>query len=975
MTRETSRLNRVLEFLRKKSQDASASEGMAGADASEVAAALSIHRSDASAALNALWRRGLLVKGQSRPVRYVLAETDPQTPRAIERTLASQSGHKDGPRAESDLGAPNKPSISAFQSVVGANGSIKAQVQLARAAVSYPPHGLHTLIVGESGVGKSLLAEEMWRYGQEIGAFLRTDPFVLFSCAEYADNPQLVLSQLFGHCKGAFTGAQEDKPGLVERAEGGILFLDEIHRLPPTGQELLFTVIDKGLFRRLGETKDRSAHVMIIGATSEDPNSVLLVALRRRIPVTIHLPRLAERPPNERLALIVRFLSQESNRLGLPIQVSGMALQVLATYDCKANIGDLKNDLQLCCARGYLSYLSLLKPEVDHAKGRSVVAVDMDDLPQKVYSAFQVNEVSTKGHGTDVFDTGLTVEPGEVLCVDRFTNDYEMAIDLYGFVQRRLRAYRHLSLRQEEIESAVGRDLERYFYAASLRHHDDGIGEVPAGIITPAAWEAAKELLNAASIRLLRNYSRSLSVALALHIQQFIERTKAGEIIYNPHLNSIKEEHGEEMSVVLAIAPAMARSLGSQVPEDEAGFLAMFLTQPKDEKKRPQVGLVVAAHGRSTASSMADVANKLLATNHIRAVDAPLDQNLTEVFDSLCRSVTECDQGKGVLILADMGSFVEMEDDLARKTGIRCRVIPNAGTTLVLEAGKVALTSEADLDEMVSSIISGYVEYSNSIWGSISKANDLRGETTSGGFASYYSSPRSGRPRTRGAVLAVCPTGAGTARKIREILVCALPIARVMDVIPVSALDDVTSIAARLGKRLRLVIGSINPGLNGVPYIGMDEILQGSGLVKVDRLLKGWDKGDLTPELPAKGATRSEALALIAGEMHRFAPSLMPTEVMVQCRLILDALESRVYRTEMPVDLVVRVCLHSACMFDRLSSREPLPTPVWGEDLKRQKKDVFELLQSVMVEAGKAIRLTVPESEVYYFLATLPDAL
>ena len=61
-------------------------------------------------------------------------------------------------------------------------------------------------------------------------------PFVTFNCADYFNNPQLLLSQLFGHVKGAFTGADTDKIGLVEKANGGILFLDEVHRLPPDGQ-------------------------------------------------------------------------------------------------------------------------------------------------------------------------------------------------------------------------------------------------------------------------------------------------------------------------------------------------------------------------------------------------------------------------------------------------------------------------------------------------------------------------------------------------------------------------------------------------------------------------------------------------------------------------------------------------------------------------------------------------------------------
>ncbi len=78
-------------------------------------------------------------------------------------------------------------------------------------------------------------------------------PFESFNCADYYHNPQLLLAQLFGYIEGAYTGANVGKAGLVEKADGGILLLDEIHRLTPEGQEMLFYFIDHGRFNRLGK--------------------------------------------------------------------------------------------------------------------------------------------------------------------------------------------------------------------------------------------------------------------------------------------------------------------------------------------------------------------------------------------------------------------------------------------------------------------------------------------------------------------------------------------------------------------------------------------------------------------------------------------------------------------------------------------------------------------------------------------------
>ncbi|MFG3825395.1 sigma 54-interacting transcriptional regulator, partial [Escherichia coli] len=94
----------------------------------------------------------------------------------------------------------------------------------------------------------------------------------------------------FGYTKGAYTGAENDKDGIIARANGGILFLDEVHRLPPEGQEMIFYFMDTGRYNRLGETDNlRKSSLLLICATTENPQSALLKTFVRRIPIVIHL--------------------------------------------------------------------------------------------------------------------------------------------------------------------------------------------------------------------------------------------------------------------------------------------------------------------------------------------------------------------------------------------------------------------------------------------------------------------------------------------------------------------------------------------------------------------------------------------------------------------------------------------------------------------------------------------------------------
>ena len=100
-----------------------------------------------------------------------------------------------------------------------------------------------------------MFASLMHNYALEMKVKSEDSPFIVFNCADYSNNPQLLTSQLFGVKKGAYTGAESDKVGLIEQANGGILFLDEIHRLPPEGQEALFIFLDSGTFRRIGDSE------------------------------------------------------------------------------------------------------------------------------------------------------------------------------------------------------------------------------------------------------------------------------------------------------------------------------------------------------------------------------------------------------------------------------------------------------------------------------------------------------------------------------------------------------------------------------------------------------------------------------------------------------------------------------------------------------------------------------------------------
>ncbi len=206
-------------------------------------------------------------------------------------------------------------------------------VQVRKAAQS----AATVLLLGESGSGKEIVARALHHYSPR-----KQNAFVDLSCAALPDD--LVESELFGHERGAFSGAYQAKPGLLESANRGSLFLDEVGELDSRLQAKLLRVLDTGSFYRLGAVKQTKADVRIVAAT----NHTLIEAVARRefredlyhrlAQVTLTVPPLRERP-EEIEALACHFLAQQNPEL----LFASDAMMALYAYQWPGNVRELRN--------------------------------------------------------------------------------------------------------------------------------------------------------------------------------------------------------------------------------------------------------------------------------------------------------------------------------------------------------------------------------------------------------------------------------------------------------------------------------------------------------------------------------------------------------------------------------------------------------------------------------------------------------
>ena len=871
-----------------------------GVSATDIAESIKLDRSNVSRYLNKLYKRKRLEKIDGRPVLY----------RSI--------NIKDKERNNSRIDLLQENSL---EKIVGAKQSLAVPIEKAKAAIMYPPRGLHTLLLGGTGVGKSMFAELMYQYAKEAQVIDKEAPFIRFNCADYVDNPNLLIAQIFGVKKGAYTGADRDKDGLLKQADRGILFLDEIHRLSPQGQEMLFTYIDNGFFRPLGETENLIyVNVRIIAATTEDPKSYLLQTFTRRIPMIITLPTLQERSLSERYSLIETFIKEESHRVGKSIYINKNSIISYLLYDCPNNIGQLRSDIQLGCAKAFLNYKS---------NTNSYLLINQGDLPNHVRKGI----LKIKEHRNEINE--LLSSTYDVL---RFSQkehqiqlNYEketIGEDFYNVIEEKINSLKKIGMDDQDINEILNIDIEshfeKYIGAITQRFRKDEI----TSIVDNEILIVVEEILLLAQKNLEKDFDEKIYFALSLHLERSIERIKKGEKIYNPKLNFIRINHEEEFLFAMKAAKIIDSKFNIETPVDEIGYLAMFFAADSyrnDIEEELKVGVIVAMHGKSTASSMVEVANSLIGTEHVVSLDMPLTMKPQIMYEITKSKIQEIDKGRGVVMLVDMGSLTTFGDMIWEETGIEVRTIDMVSTPIVLDVCRKAIIGYS-LDEIVDSFNKKSLYNRGKINKKIYKKN---------------------------IIITACFTGEGSSKRIASIVRNKLN-NKDIDILPMNILDKRSFKERIINLKEKYIIlaivGTVDIELEGIPFIPAIEILYNSVIEALNNII---NEEEMYEKI---GSSLKEHLVNIDGSI-----------VSKEAKLLIRGIEKQL-KVNVPLDVKMGITLHICFLIDNILSGVGLRKFDELEDFRNEYSYEMKLVKKCLKTVEVKYKISIGDNEIAYIV-------
>lgn len=683
--KNASKKDQILAYIRKKTRELINRQDIDhnGADAVNISYDLKIDRTNVSRDLNTLWKNGLLVKIAGRPVYY----------------LSIQEFNSAYPNIHIPSYIPKEETISAhllsdspdnsifnvetgdFSHVIGANGSLYDEIEKAKAAVSYPPYGLHTIISGNPGTEKSAIANSMVLYAVNNGLRNRNCPYFEIDCRGHTDS---FIEELFG-----VYDPVNPKKGILQRSSNGFVVLEYIEYLPETVINLISSAISKNYYSRQNTNEQLELKCMVILTSDLPLDDPLISNIQKHTPVRIHLNDIDSRGIYEKLELIMDLFSREARNIHTSIKVSKDVLVTLAGIKFQNNLSELQNLIKIICSRVFL----------DKASGK-MINVAIYNLPREISELTQRDlEGDAKTYAGSIMKT---IETDYIYFDETGHSD-----DFEKFVQFPLQSRADLLsqfVNKFDIDINSLNSMEDYVYENinCLKNCSETYLKALRNNIDPYVFSViSSTLLYNPDYSALASHQQLL-YGIMLHITNSIRRIKSGNYHPNDSESLSDKIYSDEFKVAKDIYKHFEEKYDFKVSNREIDFLASYLAITGKYVDQTSPAILVIAHGERTASDMVAYIRKTISGDYrLDAIDYGENMQLNDLLELACIKSSELNQGSGVLFFVDMEPLTTISEYVIRTTGILAKTIFPLTMNGLIQIITKSMSAENDMESLV----------------------------------------------------------------------------------------------------------------------------------------------------------------------------------------------------------------------------------------------------------------------------------
>lgn len=661
--------------------------------AGTIADKLNMDRSNVARELNNLYRDGQLIKVQGKPTLYICRSVlSRRYPGAFfPSTIPKGSSLQDYTHPQEPAAVPAPPdsgALTELETQIGVGGSMKTAVLHAKAAVMYPGHGLHTLVTGSVGVGKSQFVQKMHAHAVSKGALAQDAPLITVNCREHNASPRLLMNQIFGYSRDAAPKGEKSRRGLIERAAGGILCLNGIEKLPADVQDVLITLLEKNTYTRIGEASvNRQANVMVVGISTEPPDAPSMQGLSQRFPVLINIPALRDRSTGELAEMLIEIFQNESSATGLNFRISKEVFSCFLKATYPGNLGELSSAVKTTCSLVYLEYASTVpRPKIMEVSFRHLPSDVLRTIQEDARKDQQIRDLFNRN------DFSYILFSPNGFSTDHFTG--QQFLDLL-----------HSSPGGEKDPSllpaplTIANEYLRYFLSKNAQNYVDHFS-VLQDLFPESLLSVLRQVLTHHSeFTYLLNQPNGL-----YQLSACIQGGLQGRLPIIPNaprlVQNLESICPDEMRVVRSLQRLLPDPQRVKFTDSVVCCTAACLNMTRRRNISGTIPVVLVCHGKDVAVNMAAYVNDALNATVVHGLCYPESMRLDELLDQVTDLARRIDQGSGILLMVDMAPLTELHEHILQSTGIHTETVANVSLPLLLSVCRRLTQEEVSLHDL-----------------------------------------------------------------------------------------------------------------------------------------------------------------------------------------------------------------------------------------------------------------------------------